>query len=151
MKYIFHRSALAEQMKEQLLHPGVLDEGLRLELRILLPANGDPDAFLLVMAGTLRSTSADIELVKVEQLGALTTAVFGRIASATGDAKGLFSAEALTAYKEATGQEVRADEVQVLLNELMAANVVMRRGHGLYGLTDPFVQEIWLERKALMG
>ena len=32
----------------------------------------------------------------------------------------------------------------------MAANVVMRRGHGLYGMTDPFVQEIWRERKALM-
>ena len=26
---------------------------------------------------------------------------------------------------------------------------VMRRGHGLYGLTDPFVQEIWRERRAL--
>ena len=33
---------------------------------------------------------------------------------------------------------------------VMVANVVMRRGHGLYGLTDPFVQEIWRERKALM-
>jgi hypothetical protein len=40
--------------------------------------------------------------------------------------------------------------VQAVLNELMAANIVMRRGHGLYGLTDPFVQEIWRERSALM-
>jgi hypothetical protein len=39
---------------------------------------------------------------------------------------------------------------RAVLNELMVANVVMRRGHGLYGLTDPFVQEIWRERNALM-
>jgi hypothetical protein len=26
----------------------------------------------------------------------------------------------------------------------------MRRGHGFYGLTDQFVQEIWRERTALM-
>jgi len=48
------------------------------------------------------------------------------------------------------GREVRADEVQVVLTELMVANVVMRRGHGLYGLTDPFVQEIRRERLAPM-
>ena len=122
-----------------------------LELRALMPANGDCDMFLPVIAGTLRSTAADVELIKVEQLGALAVAVFERIAAAVGDAKGLFSGDALAAYKETTSQEVRADEVQAVLNELMAANVVMRRGHGLYGLTDPFVQEIWVERKALIG
>ena len=40
--------------------------------------------------------------------------------------------------------------VQAVLGELMAAKVVMRRGHGLYGLTDLFVQEIRRERSALM-
>lgn len=122
-----------------------------LELRALLPTNSDPDVFLPVIAGTLRSTAADVELIKVEQLGALAMAVFERIAIAVGDAKGLFSAEARAAYKASIGREVRADEVQTVLNELMAANVVMRRGHGLYGLTDSFVQEIWAERKALSG
>lgn len=120
------------------------------ELRLLLPPGGDPDAFLPVIAGTLRSTAADVELMKVEQLGALATAVFERVAGAAGDAKGLFSAEALAGYASVVGREIRADEVQAVLNELMGANVVMRRGHGLYGLTDPFVQEIWRERKALM-
>lgn len=120
------------------------------ELRALLPRGGDPDAFLPVIAGTLRSTAADVELMKVEQLGALATAVFERIAGVDGDAKGLFSAEALGGYARTLGREVRADEVQAVLNELMVANIVMRRGHGLYGLTDPFVQEIWRERQALM-
>jgi hypothetical protein len=120
------------------------------ELRALLPPGGDPDAFLRVIAGTLRSTAADVELMKVEQLGSLATAVFERIAGVDGDAKGLFSTEALGSYARAIGREVRADEVQAVLNELMVANIVMRRGHGLYGLTDPFVQEIWRERQALM-
>lgn len=120
------------------------------ELRALLPPGGDPDAILPVIAGTLRSTAADVELMKVEQLGALAMAVFERVAAASGDAKGLFSADALASYGKAIGRDVRADEVQAVLNELMVANVVMRRGHGLYGLTDPFVQEIWAERNALM-
>jgi hypothetical protein len=120
------------------------------ELRSLMPSGGDPDAFLPVIAGTLRSTAADVELMKVEQLGVLATAVFERVAAAEGDAKGLYSSEALAGYAEAVGREVRADEVQAVLGDLMAANVVMRRGHGLYGLTDPFVQEIWRERKELM-
>lgn len=121
-----------------------------LRLRSLLPAGGDPDAFLPVIAGTLRSTAADVEIMKVEQLGALAMAVFERVAGADGDAKGLFSGESLAGYAHVLGRDVRADEVQVVLNELMVANVVMRRGHGLYGLTDPFVQEIWRERNALM-
>jgi hypothetical protein len=120
------------------------------ELRALMPAGGDPNAFLPVIAGTLRSTAADVEIMKVEQLGALATVVFERVAGVDGDAKGMFSAESLAGYAQVLGRDVRADEVQAVLNELMAANVVMRRGHGLYGLTDPFVQEIWRERNALM-
>ncbi|MET0211101.1 MAG: ATP-binding protein [Burkholderiaceae bacterium] len=120
------------------------------ELRGLLPPGAEPDAFLPVIAGTLRSTAADVEIMKVEQLGALAMAVFARVAGTSGDAKGLFSADSLAGYARTIGRDVRADEVQAVLNELMAANIVMRRGHGLYGLTDPFVQEIWHERNALM-
>lgn len=38
-----------------------------------------------------------------------------------------------------------------MANELLAANLIIRRGHGLYGVTDPFVQEIWRERQAMLG
>jgi hypothetical protein len=120
------------------------------ELRVLIPPGADPDQFLPVIAGTLRSTAADVELMKVEQLGGLATSVFERIAGVDGDVKGLFSGEALASYSAGLGREVRVDEVQSVLNDLMAANIVMRRGHGLYGLTDPFVQEIWRERQSLM-
>ena len=106
---------------------------------------------MLVIAATLRSTAADIELLKVEQLGRLATAVFERIASADGDARGLFSAEAAADYSRALGREVRVEEVQPAVNDLLAANLIMRRGHGTYGVTDPFVQETWREKKALEG
>ena len=39
------------------------------------------------------------------------------------------------------------EEIQPVVNELPGANVLMRLGHGLYGVTDPFVQEIWQERQ----
>ncbi len=41
-----------------------------------------------------------------------------------GPAKGLFSAEAAAAYGEAIGREVRVDEIQPVVNELLAANVL---------------------------
>jgi hypothetical protein len=44
---------------------------------------------------------------------------------------------------------VRIEETQPAVNELLAANLIMRKGHGLYGITDPFVQAAWRERQAL--
>jgi hypothetical protein len=114
-----------------------------------LPPGADPDEHLPVIAATLRSAAADIELMKVEQLGSLATAIFERIASTDGDARGLFSAKAAADYTKAVGREVRVDEAQPVVNDLLAANLIMRKGHGLYGVTDPFVQQIWREKKAL--
>jgi len=105
-----------------------------------------PDQLLPVIAATLRSSAADLELLKVEQIGGLATAIFDRVARSEDPARGIFSAEAAAAYGEAIGREVRVEEIQPVVNELLAANVLMRLGHGLYGVTDPFVQEIWKER-----
>jgi hypothetical protein len=82
-------------------------------------------------------------------LGGLATAVFDRIATAGENARGLFSAEAAAEYSRALGREVRIDEIQPAVNELLAANLIMRRSHGVYGITDPFVQDTWLEKKQL--
>jgi hypothetical protein len=105
------------------------------------------DQLLPVIATTLRSSAADLELAKVEQIGGLATAIFDRVACSDGPARGIFSAEAAAAYGEAIGREVRVEEIQPVVNELLAANVLMRVGHGLYGVSDPFVQEMWRERK----
>jgi hypothetical protein len=51
--------------------------------------------------------------------------VFERVAAADGDTKGLFSAEALAGYAQVLGREVRADEVQAVLNELMVATLLI--------------------------
>lgn len=111
------------------------------------PMSVDPNTQLPVIAGTLRSMAADIELMKVDQLGSLAQAVFGRIAGSEGDAKGLFSADAAADYSKAVGRDVRIDEIQPVVNQLVDDNIIMRRGHGLYCVTDPFVQEIWRERR----
>jgi len=121
------------------------------QLHFHLPPGSNPDEHLPMIANTLRSTAADVELMKLEQLGGLATAIFDRIASTDGDAKGLFSTEAAAAYSKAIGRTVKVEEAQPVVNELMATNLIMRKGHGVYGITDPFVQEMWRERKALEG
>jgi hypothetical protein len=112
---------------------------------------GEADRLFPVIAATLRSAAADVELRKVEDLGVLAVAIFDRVASAEGDATGLFTAEALAAYGAIMGREVTADQVQRVSEDLRAANLIMRKGHGVYAVTDPFVQESWRERKALPG
>jgi hypothetical protein len=106
-----------------------------------------PDQLLPVIAATLRGAAADLEILKVEQLGGLATAIFDRVAASEGPARGLFSAEAADCFGEVIGRPVRVEEIQPVLNELLGANVLMRLGHGLYGITDPVVQEIWRERR----
>ncbi len=113
-----------------------------------LPPGANPDEHLPVIAATLRSTAADIELTNVEQLGGLATAIFERVAASDGDVRGVFSSEAAAEYTKAIGREVRIEEIQPVVNDLLASNLIMRRGHGMYGVTDPFVQQIWREKKA---
>lgn len=120
------------------------------QLQLHSPPGSSADASMIVISATLRLAAADIELAKVEQMGGLATAIFERIASTEGDAKGIFSAESAGDYSRILGREVKIEEIQPVVNELMAANLVMRRGHGLYGIADPFVQETWREKKKLL-
>lgn len=109
----------------------------------------DADRFLPVIAATLKGAAADVELRKMEDLGVLATAIFGRIAGAEGDATGLFAADALAEYATAIGREVTADQVQRVAEELRDANLIMRKHHGIYAVTDPSVQGAWRERQTL--
>ncbi|UZE24122.1 ATP-binding protein [Pseudomonas sp. B21-056] len=119
-------------------------------LRQVLQQDGNPDLFLPVIASTLRSAAANIELEKVEQLGSLAQAIFKKIASTEGDARGIFSADAAAEYSKFVGRDVRIEEIQPVVIALVAENIIMRRGHGIYAITDPFVQEIWREEQALI-
>lgn len=119
-------------------------------LRQLMQQEGDPDVFLPVIASTLCSAAASIELEKVELLGSLAQAIFNKIASTEGDARGIFSTDAAAEYSKTVGREVRVEEIQPVVIALVAENIIMRRGHGIYAITDQFVQEIWLEERALI-
>ena len=119
-------------------------------LRQLMQQEGDSDLFLPVIASTLRSAAANIELEKVEQLGSLAQAIFNKIAATEGDARGIFSIDAAAEYSKMVGREVRVEEIQPVVIALVAENIIMRRGHGIYAITDQFVQEIWLEERALI-
>jgi hypothetical protein len=119
-------------------------------LRQLMQQEGNPDLFLPVIASTLRSAAASIELEKVELLGSLAQAIFNKIASTKGDARGIFSIDAAAEYSKIVGREVRVEEIQPVVIALVAENIIMRRGHGIYAITDQFVQEIWLEERALI-
>lgn len=80
-------------------------------------------------------------------MGGLAQAIFARIASTEGNAQGVFSNEAAAEYSKFVGREVRVEDIRSVANELLAANLIMRRGQGVYGVVDPFVQEIWRERQ----
>lgn len=109
----------------------------------------EADRLLPVIAVTLRGAAADVELRKLEDLGVLAGAVFDRVARVDGGATGLFGADALQEYAQLVGREVTPDQVQRIAEELRDANLILRKGHGTYDVTDPFVQEAWRERKAL--
>jgi hypothetical protein len=106
----------------------------------------DADLYLPVIAATLKEAAADIEIKKIEELGDLACAVFGRVAHAEVDASGLFSAGALGDYSRVVGREVTSDQVQRIAQLLQDYNLIFRKGYGLYAVTDPFVQQSWRER-----
>lgn len=62
-----------------------------------------------------------------------------------------FSAEAAVVYSKAIGRELRVEEIQPVTNDLLAVNFIMRHGHGIYRIADPFVQEFWRERQIILG
>jgi len=109
----------------------------------------EADRLLPVIASTLKGAAADVELRKLEDLGVLAGAIFDRVARVEGDATGLFTADALADYAATVGREVTADQVQRVSEELRDANLIVRKGHGTYAVTDPFVQQAWRERKML--
>lgn len=109
------------------------------------------DTFFPVIALTLRSAAADVELRKIEDLGMLAMAVFERVAVAEDGVRGLFSAESVSAYSAAVGHGVTTDQVQRVADDLRNANLIMRKSHGVYCVTDPFVRRAWLAHKTQPG
>lgn len=142
--------AVANQAFATLGHrPEELRKALRAMYLSIQDATQAPDAVLPIVARTLRLEAAEIEFRKIEDMGVLAAVLFDRIACGVDEGKGLFSADALNQYKQALARDVSTDEVQRVVNDLMAENLVMRSERGRYVLTDPFVSDAWVERKQI--
>ena len=69
------------------------------------PGGENSDAYLTVVAATLRAAAADVELGKVEQHGRLAVGIFEKIASNDGEAKNIFSVQAAADYSKTVGRD----------------------------------------------
>ena len=110
----------------------------------------DPDADLRGITEGIRQSAAAEDLARLDQLSPLALAVFGRVAQEGGNGvKGLFSETAAEDYGKALGRKVSVEEIQPATNALLDANLLARDGHGIYGVSDPFVSEAFLSRQAV--
>ncbi len=109
-----------------------------------------PDLAFPIICSTLASAAADVEIAAVEELGTLAATIFNRIAQGgEAGASGLFAAEAMAGYAASIGSAVDTPQVQNMVDRMMAANLIMRKSHGVYAVADPFVRQVWLQRAAL--
>ena len=77
----------------------------------------------------------------------MALAVFGFVCRQGGQGvKGLFSAATLDEYGAEISRPVGAEEVQKVANMLVDSNILARDGHGIYGVSDPFVAEAYRNR-----
>ncbi len=125
-------------------------------LELQRQANGGssiaPDQLFVSICETRAYAAADVEVAAVSQMGTLASAIFSRIAN--GQASGMFSAEALDDYSARADLAADVSQVQNTIDRLIAANLIMRTGHGIYDVTDPFVREAWLvaeRHRGLLG
>ena len=149
-----------EALRSGLFLSGVRRIGTRPEellnaLRVLaysLPVGAGPDATLQIIVATVRAGIANAEFVRIQELGPLAEGIFDRIASSPEtQTRGLYSTEAMDDYSKELGRRVRSEEIQNFVQQLQGANIIMRLGHGAYTVVDPFVREMWLERKSQLS
>jgi hypothetical protein len=104
------------------------------------------------MRQCVRAGIANAELVRIQEIGPLAEVIFDRIASSQEfKTRGIYSTEAMDEYSKELGRRVRSEEIQNVIEQLQGANIIMRLGHGAYTAVDPFVREMWLERKAQLA
>lgn len=101
-----------------------------------------PNQLYTSICQTRASAAAEIEIAAIEGFGLLGSAIFSRIAN--GRSSGLFSSDALAEYAQRTGMSVDVPQVQNTADKMIAANLIMRMGHGVYDVSDPFVRDAWL-------
>lgn len=107
-----------------------------------------PDVVFPIITSTLRSAAADIEIARVNELGALAVSIFDFLAHG---GKGIYAADTLQRYKTEIGRIVPTDEVQSVMGVLQDNNLIMRLGHGQYAITNDFVKDVWVSQASDIG
>ena len=115
-----------------------------------MPVFSNADQDLRAITEGVRQSAASVELARVEDLGLLAQTVFNYVCDEGGQGvKKLFSGATLEAYGRVLGRPVAPEEVQKVATLLLDENILARDGHGIYGVSDPFVIEAYLGRASI--
>lgn len=115
-----------------------------------MPVFSNADQDLRAITEGIRQSAAAVELARVEDLGPLAQAVFSYVCEEGGQGvKKLFSAATLESYRRILGRSVGPEEVQKIAGLLLDENILARDGHGIYGVSDPFVIEAYHGRASI--
>lgn len=105
------------------------------------------DQDLRAITEGVRQSAAAVDLARLDELGPLALAIFGYVCRQGGQSvKKVFSAATLDEYSAEIGRPVGAEEVQKMANQLVDSNILARDGHGIYGVSDPFLAEAYTSR-----
>ncbi|RCW66267.1 ATP-binding protein [Pseudorhodoferax soli] len=111
----------------------------------------DADQDLRAITEGVRQSAAGVDLARLDDLGPLALAVFGYVCEQGGQGvKKLFSAATLEEYGAEIGRPVAPEEVQKVANLLVDSNILARDGHGIYGVSDPFVADAYRSRSDML-
>ncbi|MCE2660958.1 MAG: ATP-binding protein [Rubrivivax sp.] len=102
----------------------------------------DADTAFATICATLATAAAELDIQAIEDAGELAVLAFSRIAA--GQVRGLYAAETLASFSASLGREVSANDMTPAIDKLVAANLVVRKGHGSFEIADPFVKQVWV-------
>ena len=124
--------------------PGELAKAIRqFQDEVAAGRSLDPAVSFATICATIATTAADIEIQSIEDAGELAVLAFTRIAS--GRNRGLYATDTLAAFSRALGREISTNDMIPVIDKLVAANLILRRGHGQFEVADPFVQRAWIQ------
>ncbi|MFN7547391.1 MAG: ATP-binding protein [Pseudomonadota bacterium] len=102
----------------------------------------DADTAFATICATIATVAAELDIQSIEDAGEVAVLAFSRIAA--GQGRGLYAADTLTSFSESLGREVSANDMTPAIDKLVAANLIVRKGHGSFDIADPFVKQVWL-------
>lgn len=137
-------------MYQGFLSIGQRPEELQNALVLLQSRPEAPDMAFPIICTTLAAAAAEVEIATIESMGTLASAIFDRVVHGNDAGEsGLFSADAINNYSEQIGMAVDTPQVQNMVDRMITANLIHRRSHGVYAIADPFVRQVWRQRKTL--